>query len=114
MTLIHKAGDMSQPVTERRRYPRYACRADVEFEWGSEVLRAVACDISATGMFLLTENPLWVRAEFTARILGADSIPVECVVKRVEPGRGMGLEFRQLPAGAQKGLDAFLWKLAGK
>jgi c-di-GMP-binding flagellar brake protein YcgR len=112
--LVHKAADMSEPITERRRYPRYACRAEVEFEWGSEVLRAVACDMSATGMFLLADNPLWVRAEFTARILAADSISVECIVKRVEPGRGMGLEFRQLPAEAQKALDAFLWKLAGK
>ena len=105
---------MSQQGAERRRNPRYRCSAPVEVEWGSEILRFTASDISTSGMFVATENPLWMRAEFTARILADEPVPVECTVRRVEPGRGMGLEFGTPSPETQKALDALLWKLAGK
>ena len=98
---------------ERRRNARYACHASVEIEWGSEVLRAVISDLSASGMFIVTREPLWMRAEFSARILDGQRLLVNCVVKRVEPGRGMGVEFTEIPLDSRKPLEEYLWKLAG-
>ena len=76
---------------ERRWAPRYNYRTDLEIEWGSAVLRARTRDISSNGMFIESTDPLWVGAGFTARI-GADMpVKVDCFVKRVEPGLGMGV-----------------------
>jgi hypothetical protein len=76
---------------ERRWAPRYSFRTDLEIEWGSALLRGSTRDISSNGMFIESPDPLWVGAGFTAR-LGLDQpVRVDCFVKRVEPGRGMGV-----------------------
>jgi PilZ domain-containing protein len=76
---------------ERRWAPRYDFRTDLQIEWGSALLRARTRDISSNGMFIESADPLWVGAGFTAHI-GADrSVKVDCFVKRVEPGLGMGV-----------------------
>ena len=46
---------------------RHAFRTEVEIGWGAEVLKCVTRDIGDMGMFIETEDPLWLRAEFTAR-----------------------------------------------
>src|ERR1700722_13041756 len=77
--------------SERRWAPRFDYRTDLEIEWGSAVLRARTRDISSNGMFIESTDPLWVGAGFTAHI-GADRpVKVDCFVKRVEPGLGMGV-----------------------
>jgi hypothetical protein len=63
-------------------------------------------------MFIKTSNPLWVRAEFMARILLPEPVDVGCVVRRVEPGCGMGVEFTELSDRARRLLDEFLCKLS--
>lgn len=98
---------------ERRRHPRFPCNISVEIEWGSEILRASVRDISLTGMFVVTDSPLWMRAEFTARLVNGDSFPVSCVVKRIEPTRGMGVAFTEVPETSRKPLEDLLWKMAG-
>ena len=63
----------------------------MEIEWGSARLRAHTRDISASGMFLESEDVLWVGAGFRARLAVDRPVFMECSVKRVEPGRGMGV-----------------------
>jgi PilZ domain len=77
---------------ERRWATRYSFRAELEIEWGSAILRAKTRDISVSGMFIESNDTLWVGAGFTAR-LALDHRPVQmdCSVKRVEPGRGMAV-----------------------
>lgn len=99
---------------ERRRSPRFPCIADLEIGWGSEVLRASTRDICSTGMFIETANPLWVRAEFSARVLLPEPVDVNCVVRRVHPGKGMGVEFTEVPETSREALGRLLWKLAGE
>ena len=98
---------------ERRRHPRYTCSTDLEIEWGSEILRASVSNISNSGMFISTADPLWMRAEFSARIPLQQPLVLDCVVRRIEPGRGMGVEFRDLGPTMRKVLDEYIWKLAG-
>src|SRR5215467_3842242 len=60
---------------ERRWAPRYSFRTGLDIEWGSAVLRASTRDVSSSGMFIESSDPLWV----------------DCRVRRVEPGLGMGV-----------------------
>jgi hypothetical protein len=76
---------------ERRWAPRYTFNADLEIEWGSAVLRGRTRDISANGMFIEANDTLWVGAGFRARLALERPVMVNCSVKRVEPGRGMGV-----------------------
>jgi len=76
---------------EHRWAPRYAFRTELEIEWGSAVIRGSTRDISSNGMFIESADPLWVGAGFTARLGVEHPVKVNCFVKRVEPGRGMGV-----------------------
>src|SRR5438309_12128491 len=85
------SGDHPDRRLERRWATRYSFRADLEIEWGSAVLRASTRDISSNGMFIESVDPLWVGAGFTANLQLDRPVKVVCSVKRVEPGRGMGV-----------------------
>ena len=83
---------------DRREYPRVRYFTDVEIEWGSSKVRARTHDISQGGMLIEMDNPLWLHAEFLARLWVGDGAPVEvnCAVRRILPGVGMGVEFIDL------------------
>jgi PilZ domain len=76
---------------ERRWAPRYDFRANLDIEWGSAMLRACTRDVSSNGMFIESVDPLWIGAGFTANLMLDQPVKVVCSVKRVEPGRGMGV-----------------------
>jgi len=83
--------DTSARRLERRWAPRYDFRATLDIEWGSAVLRASTRDISSNGMFIESADPLWIGAGFTASLQLDQPVRVVCSVKRIEPGRGMGV-----------------------
>jgi len=85
------SGEHTARRLERRWAPRYSFRAGLESEWGSAVLRASTRDISSNGMFIEALDPLWIGAGFTARLNLARPLVMDCSVKRIEPGRGMGV-----------------------
>jgi PilZ domain len=85
------SGEHPSRRSERRWAPRYSFRANLEIEWGSALLRASTRDISSNGMFIESADPLWIGAGFTAHIVLDRPVKVDCSVKRVEPGRGMGV-----------------------
>src|SRR5215471_6833348 len=84
-------GDTGYRRPERRRAPRYPYQASLEIEWGSARLKARTRDISFSGMFIESEDVLWVGAGFRARLVSERPVWLECSVKRVEPGLGMGV-----------------------
>jgi len=85
------SGDQGVRRFERRWAPRYRFHADLEIEWGSSVMRARTRDVSANGMFIESLDPLWVGAGFSAQLTLDQPVRLNCSVKRVEPGRGMGV-----------------------
>jgi hypothetical protein len=97
---------------ERRWAPRYAFRADVEIEWGSAVLRASTRDLSANGMFIESPDTLWVGAGFTARLTLDHTVKLDCFVKRVEPGHGMGVTVTLSEPQFQKHYQDFVASLS--
>jgi hypothetical protein len=70
--------------------------------WGEAVLDGRVVDISAEGMFVKTEKPLWIGARYAARIEVPDEVKMDCVVRRVEPFRGMAINY-SVPDPAHRG-----------
>jgi hypothetical protein len=85
------SGDQSPRRSDRRWAPRYSFRANLEIEWGSALLRLNTRDISSNGMFIESADPLWIGAGFTAHLVLDRRVKVDCSVKRIEPGLGMGV-----------------------
>jgi hypothetical protein len=107
-------GNQSSRRSERRWAPRYEFRADLEIEWGSAVLRGSTRDISTNGMFIESTDTLWVGAGFTARIVLDRPVQVNCFVKRVEPGRGMGVSVAVSEADNQQRYQELISSLSGR
>jgi hypothetical protein len=96
------SGEINPRRFERRWAPRFAFHAELEIEWGSAVLRASTRDISSNGMFIESLDPLWVGAGFTAKLSLSRPLRVNCSVKRIEPGRGMGVSVSLAEEAHQK------------
>jgi PilZ domain len=106
-----ETGDTARRV-ERRWAPRYAFRAQLEMEWGSAVLRGSTRDVSANGFFIESPDTLWVGAGFTARLGLSEPLLVDCSVKRIEPGRGMGVAVTLADQGQQQRYEQLLTSLS--
>jgi hypothetical protein len=100
-------------LSSMRRSPRYSFSARLDVEWGSTALRAEVCDLSREGMMLRMPQPLWVGATFKARMALAEPLVVDCVVRRVLPGQGIGVEFVAVPSTSHDRLSSLLDELAG-
>jgi PilZ domain len=105
-------GELASRRLERRRAPRYTFQAALEIEWGSAWLKGRTRDISAGGMFIESEDVLWVGAGFRARLTAERPVWLECSVKRVEPGRGMGVTISLPEDQSQQQFQDLLAKLA--
>jgi hypothetical protein len=65
-------------------------------------------------MFIESEETLWVGAGFTAQI-GLDSpLKVDCFVRRVEPGRGMGVSVSLSEEFHQRRYNELIRTLSGR
>jgi len=53
-------------------------------------------------MFIEAVDPLWVGAGFTARLTLDRPVRLDCFVKRIEPGRGMGVSVAVSESESQK------------
>jgi hypothetical protein len=106
------SGDHPARRVDRRWAPRYSFRADLEIEWGSAVLHGSTRDISASGMFIEAVDPLWVGAGFTARLGLERPVRLDCFVKRIEPGRGMGVSVSVSESASQKFYEDLLSALS--
>jgi len=106
------SGDHPTRRVDRRWAPRYPFRASLEIEWGSAVLRGSTRDISASGMFIEAVDPLWVGAGFIARLGLERPLNLNCSVKRIEPGHGMGVTVAVPEAESQQLYDALISSLS--
>jgi len=97
---------------ERREHRRSHISLQVEIERGSVVEHGQTANLSLGGMLVEMENPLWVGAEFRARVhLEGKAIEVDCVVKRVMAGSGMGVEFLAMKPEDREQLQSLLARL---
>jgi hypothetical protein len=100
--------------SERRLSARYRFSTAVEIEWGASVLKGSVSDISAEGMFIEVSEPLWIGASFSAQLALDKPLRVDCTVRRVTPGRGMGVSIFVPGEEGQKRFAGLLKALAQK
>lgn len=105
--------DTGRRRNERRRSPRYNFQSPLEIEWGSARLKGRTRDISENGMFIEAEDVLWVGAGFRARLSTDHPVTLDCSVRRVEPGKGMGVTVSAGEPQHQEQYLQLLRKLAG-
>ena len=103
----HIIAQATQPK-ERRAAHRYRFYVDVEIDWGSKVLWGRVHDISRTGMFIEIAECPWVSASFTAHLALNTPLSVECVVRRVVPGQGIGVTIAISDRKAKRRFSALL------
>ena len=89
------------PGMDRREAYRPRFFAEVEIVRGKTRMQVRTQDISLEGMLLETDSPLKPGEEFKARVhmKGEPPLEAECVVKRLVPGIGMGVEFLEMTTG---------------
>jgi len=83
---------------DRREGYRSTYFAEVEYEWSGDKMHARLLNLSLGGMLIETRAPLPAMAQFVATLHLSEGPAVEavCVVKRLVPGVGMGVEFLDL------------------
>jgi hypothetical protein len=96
---------------DRRVAPRYSYDANLEIEWGSATLPGRVREISSGGMFIEMQDPLWLGARFAATWSLEDPLQIECEVRRVEPGRGIGVCYTIADSSARERVAALLERL---
>ena len=100
------------PGADRREHRRVRYIAPVEIEWGASIERGRISNLSLGGMLVEMGNPLWMGAEFRARLqLEPAPVEVECVVCRIIAGLGMAVEFTRVQAEARKRLQQLIESL---
>ncbi len=107
-------GNGTAAQIERRRERRYPFDAALEIEWGSSTLLGRVRDISRSGMFLTSPDPLWIGAGFAAKLMLDPPIKVDCTIRRVEPGRGIGVQMSTQQQDHQAQLLDLLARLESK
>ena len=105
-------GDDSHSFPDRRLAARYEFRADIEIEWYARKLWGRVKDISRTGMFI--ELPMLDEriGRFTANLALNEPLRMECEVRRVVPGCGVGVTISFAEEEAQARYEALLVALS--
>lgn len=93
---------------DRRAAQRYRFYVDVEIDWGAIVQWGRVHDVSRTGMFIEIAQCSWVNASFTARLALNVPLSVECIVRRIVPGQGIGVTIAFRERQAKKRYNALL------
>jgi len=93
---------------ERRHEQRRKYIGKIEIEWGSATLIGTVRDIGPQGLFIDLTPELWLGATFFARLVVQPVLLLDCKVKRVEPGRGIGVTFAIPEENGKAQLEALL------
>jgi len=98
----------SPEQTDRRHAPRKKYMGKIEIEWGSATLVGTVRNIGPQGLFIDLNPELWLGATFVARLVVQPVLLLDCKVKRVEPGKGIGVTFNVTETSGKAQLEALL------
>src|ERR1700683_550138 len=101
-----------EPI-ERRLLPRYRFYLDVEIAWQTKLLRGRACDFSEEGMFIELRDRVCLSTCFSGRLALDAPLHVECVVRRIVRGKGVGVSI-VIPEEENKVRYRALWRALQK
>ena len=96
---------------DRRKSHRVATSSPIRFEWltperGLVSTRGMTRDVSSGGVYGYIEHPLAMGLELEFDV--QNEIVVEAIVRRLEEGSGMGVEFVVLTEDDDRRLREFL------
>ena len=83
--------EYSYPSVDRRKSARYEFSAAIEIEWCSKKYWGRVRNISRHGMLIELPDLPVLNAAFSAGLALNNPLRVECVVRRVVPGQGIGV-----------------------
>ena len=91
---------------DRRQHDRSRLIVDVHFDGGESIGVASSKDISLGGLYMSTRTEIPVGAMLALRIpLADDHLVVKGEVVYTNPGKGVGVKFRDLSYEARKSLE---------
>jgi hypothetical protein len=94
------------PNDDRRRHDRSRLIVDVHFDGGESTGVASSKDISLGGLYMSTRTETPVGAMLALRIpLAENHLVIKGEVVYTNPGKGVGVKFRDLSEGARKSLE---------
>ena len=104
--------EYSYPSVDRRRSARYEFNTDIEIEWCSKKYWGRVRNISRHGMFIELPDLPVLNAAFSASLALNKPLRVECVVRRVVPGRGIGVTVTLASTESRMRYEALLQALS--
>ena len=105
-------GEGTYPNPKLRIAERYEFSADIELEWCSKRVWGHTGNISRNGMFIELSDLPEINARFFANLALNKALRIECVVRRVVPGRGIGVSIMIPGEEARTRYEALLVALA--
>lgn len=95
----------------RREFARYQFRVEAEIVWQSRKIWGRVTDVSRGGLFIEMADAPCLGAHFTANLALNTPLRVNCIVRRVVPGFGIGVEL-SVPEMSRKRFQALLLALS--
>ena len=95
----------------RRKFTRFKFEVKTELEWQSKRVWSRVSDVSRNGLFIEMPDPPGVGTRFAAHLALNAPLYLNCVVRRVVPGCGIGVSIA-VPEESKKRFDALLTALA--
>ena len=108
----NSAAEGCYPATERRSSARYDFSGDIEIEWDSKRVWGRTKNISRSGMFIEIPDPPDLGSHFFASLALHSPLRIECRVRRVVTGRGIGVSIAALGKEGRMRYEALLVALA--
>lgn len=94
-----------------RQFERFKFEVKTFVEGKSEKAWGRVTDMSRNGLFIEMSEPPGLGAHFTAHLALNVPLQLQCVVRRIAPGRGVGVGF-SVPAESKERFEALLTALS--
>jgi hypothetical protein len=109
-------GPRRKQVTEKRRSPRVRLPQGMTVSWQATHHQDISrvSSLSLGGLFIEAADPAPAGDTLQVQFdIPTGAVRGQAVVRRSIKGKGMGVEFTELPAGSRAGLNELLQKLLG-
>lgn len=106
----------SRHGVEKRRFPRIVLPRGMTVAWQASHHRDISrvSSLSLGGLFIESSDPAPAGDTLQVQFdIPSGAVRGQAVVRRSIKGKGMGVEFTDLPAGSRAGLNELLQKLLG-
>lgn len=111
-----RASEKRRELTDKRRFPRMTLPCGMSIAWQANKRRDISrvTSLSLGGLFIEVAEPARVGDALQVQFdIPGGAVHAKAIVRRSIKGKGMGVEFTELPASARAGLHQLMQKLLG-